>query len=412
MAQINFTLELGEILELLVNNRDEAFRLLFQKGLNSVLKAESTDQLQANPYERSEERTDRRNGFRDRELKTRIGKITLAVPRHRKHPFKTLIFDNYTRSEGALITSMAEMVVNGVSTRKVSKVIEELCGTSISKSAVSDVCKDLDEEVEKFRNRPIQANYPFLTVDATYFKVREDGRVIAKALMIAYGTNEEGKREILGFSSYSREAKETWTDFLAGSKKRGLSTPMMITSDAHEGIISAINKVYPESSWQRCQFHFTKNITEKVPKKYQAGIRSELHEMFNCKTMKEARARRDEIIDDYQDIAERAMRILDEGFESAMTAMILPVGMRKFFRTSNHLKRLNKELKRRSDVIGIFPNEASLVRLMGSVLIEQNALCQGRKAVFGNKSYQSLLQSEVPKKLQMIAQEQTALLAA
>ena len=170
---------------------------------------------------------------------------------------------------------------------------------------------------------------------------------------------------------------------------------MMITSDAHEGIINAINEVFPDVPWQRCQFHFSRNISDKAPKKYQSGIRSELQDMFNCKTLKEARARHSQIITDYKDVAEEAMSCLDEGFESAMTVMTLPEGMRKYYRTSNHIERLNKELKRRSKVIGIFPNEGSLIRLMGSVLIEQNSISQARKSIFGEDDYQRLLEYNV-----------------
>lgn len=412
MALLNITLNQEEILQVLSEDRDEAFRKILQNSLNSILKAESKEQLQADPYERADERTDSRNGFRTRDLKTRIGKITLNVPRHRNQPFKTLVFENYSRSEAALVTAMAEMVVNGVSTRKVTNIVETLCGSSISKSAVSDVCKDLDQEVMKFRNRPIEDRHPFLTVDATYFKVRENNRVVSKALMIAYSVNERGKREILGFSAYRNESKETWTDFLTGLKKRGLSGVLMITSDAHEGIRYAVTKVFPNVPWQRCQFHFAKNISEKAPKKYQAGLRSELTEMFNCRTVKEAREKRDEIIEEYRDVAESAMVCLDEGFESAMTAMTLPDWMRKYFRTSNHIERLNRELKRRSTVIGIFPNEASLLRLIGSVLIEQNTLGQTHKAIFSPESYQNLLSSNLREVLQHVAEEQAALMVA
>ena len=188
-----------------------------------------------------------------------------------------MVFENDSRSEAALVTTMAEMVVSGVSTRKVARVVETLCGSSISKSAISDVCKDLDKEVEAFRSRPIEGNDPFLTVDAAYFKVRENGRVVSKALMIAYGTNDDGKREILGFSAYRNESRETWKDdFLTGLKKRGLCGLMMITSDAHDGIINAFREVFPDVPWQRCQFHFSKNIAGKAPKKVQAGLRAEL----------------------------------------------------------------------------------------------------------------------------------------
>ena len=228
-------------------------------------------------------------------MNTRGGRITLHVPRHRNVPFKTLVFDNYSRSEAALVASMAEMVVNGVSTRKVSRVMETLCGTSFSKSAVSDVCKDLETAVKEFQTRPLEGDYPFLTVDATYFKVRENSRIISKAFMIAYGTNAEGHREILGFGVYAKESSATWTDFLLSLKKRGLTGLLMITSDAHEGILNAIGKVFPTVPWQRCQFHFSRNITDKAPKKYQTGLRAELQELFNCKTMAEARKVRDRI---------------------------------------------------------------------------------------------------------------------
>lgn len=412
MAQLNITLNQDEILQLLLVDREEAFRKLLQRTLNDILKVESQEQLQAAPYERSDSRLDSRNGLRDRELKTRIGRITLAVPRHRNVPFKTLIFDNYSRSEAALVTAMAEMVVNGVSTRKVSRVIESLCGTSVSKSSVSEIYKNLDKEVESFRNRPLEGRYPFLTVDATYFKVRENNRVISKALMIAYGTNEQGHREILGFAAYRNESKDTWQDFLKSLKKRGLKGVIMITSDAHEGIIHAISEVFPTVPWQRCQFHFSKNVVDKTPKKYQTGIRAELQEMFACNTLKEARNKKDQIIQEYQDVAETAMSCLDEGFESAMTAMILPLGMQRFFRTSNAVERLNKELKRRSQVIGIFPNEESLIRLMGSVLIEQNSLSQSGKVIFKKESYEALLTSDVQEKLLVIAKEQATMLAA
>ncbi len=198
MAQLNITLNQEEILLLLNTDRDEAFRMLLQNSLSSLLKAESEAQLKAAPYERSEERTDSRNGTRERSLVTRIGKIELQVPRHRNQPFKTMIFENYTRSEAALIASMIEMVINGISTRKVSKVVETLCGTSYSKSTVSELCKELDSNIEEFRTRKLTKDYPFMTVDATYFKVRENHRTNSKCLMIAYGTDDQGRREILG----------------------------------------------------------------------------------------------------------------------------------------------------------------------------------------------------------------------
>lgn len=412
MAQLNITLNQEEIQALLLDDRGEAFKKILQTSLNKILQAESAEQLKAAPYERSEERTDCRNGSRDRDLNTRVGRITLHVPRHRNVPFKTLVFDNYSRSEAALVAGMAEMVVNGVSTRKVSRVMETLCGTSFSKSAVSDVCKDLETAVKEFQTRPLEGDYPFLTVDATYFKVRENSRIISKAFMIAYGTNAEGHREILGFGVYANESSATWTDFLLSRKRRGLTGLLMITSDAHEGILNAIGKVFPTVPWQRCQFHFSRNITDKAPKKYQTGLRAELQELFNCRTIAEARKVRDRIIEDYRDVAESAVACLDEGFESSMTVMLLPAWLRRFYRTSNQIERLNKELKRRSKVIGVFPNEDSVLRLMGSVLMERHDAMLGGRAVFSKDSLSALLKSDIPAKLIVIAEEQRKLRAA
>ncbi|MBR6315642.1 MAG: IS256 family transposase [Lachnospiraceae bacterium] len=412
MAQLNITLNQEEIQALLLDDRGEAFKKILETSLNKILQAESAEQLKAAPYERSEERTDSRNGSRDRELKTCVGRITLQVPRHRNVPFKTLVFENYSRSEAALVAGMAEMVVNGVSTRKVSRVMETLCGTSFSKSAVSEVCRDLEKTVKEFQTRPLEGDYPFLTVDATYFKVRENSRVVSKAFMIAYGTNAEGHREILGFGVYENESDATWTDFLLELRKRGLTGLLMITSDAHDGILSAIGKVFPTVPWQRCQFHFSRNITDKAPKKYQAGLRTELQEMFNCKTLAEARRIRDRIIDDYRDVAESAVHCLDDGFESSMTVMLLPAALRRFYRTSNQIERLNKELKRRSKVIGVFPNEESVARLMGSVLIELHDVMLTGRAVFSKESLASLMNSDVPAKLITIAGEQQNLRVA
>lgn len=411
MAQLNLTLTQEEILLLLEKDRDNAFKKLLESSLNSILKAESSAQLKAEPYERSEERTDSRNGTRERALMTRIGKITLEIPRHRNVPFKSLIFDNYSRSESALISVMAEMVVQGVSTRKVSTVMEALCGTSYSKSTVSEVCKELDKEVKAFRERKLTGSYPFVLVDATYFKVRENHRVTGKALMVAIGMTLTGEREILGFGDYDNESKETWQEFFKSLKVRGLSGVRMITSDAHEGICYAVMKEFPEVPWQRCQTHFSRNILDHAPKQYQTAIHDELTAMYNCKTITEARKKRDSIMAEYGDVAEKAMQCLDDGFESAMTVMILPESLRRQFRTTNYLERLNGELKRRSNVIGIFPNTASLCRLMGSVLIDQNAVYTSKRTINFRREDLAILENLVPL-LKQAALEQHKLIAA
>lgn len=409
MAELHFTLNQEEILQVFSENRSEGFRALFEAAVNSVLKAESAEQLKAERYERSGDREDYRNGVRERTLKTRIGAITLQVPRHRNVPFKTLVFDNYGRSESALIATMAEMVVNGVSTRKISTVMETLCETSFSKSTVSEVCKDLDEDVKAYRERPIEGVYPFLMVDATYFKVRENHRIVSKALMIALATNDEGRREIIGFGLYDKESKENWADFLESLKGRGLKSVEMVTSDAHEGIQYAVGKVFPKAPWQRCQTHFSRNVMDAAPKQYAKAIHASLLDMYNSATVEEARKVRDEIIEEYRDVAEKAIKILDDGFESTMTVMAIPKSMRRFFRTSNHLERLNLELKRRSKVVNVFPNSDSALRLMGSVLIEQNEKLTG-KVNFSKEDAAKL--PACKEALAFIAEEQQKLLAA
>ena len=392
MAQINITLNQEEILEVLSKNRDEAFKIIVQKILDQIMLAESNEILKAEPYQRTSFRTDFRNGFRDRELVTRIGKITLHVPRHRNVPFKTMIFDNYTRSEGALISTMMEMVIQGVSTRKISEVTKILCGQEFSKSTVSQICKALDEIVCGFRDRPIEKYYPFLITDATYFKVRSQHRVTSKAFMIAIGITEEGIKEVVGFGVYDNESHNTWSSFYESLKKRGMLSPKMI--------------VYPDSPWRRCQVHFRKNITEHIQKKYVAGIGSELTEMFNAKTLEEARKIRDQIICDHEDVAPEAMEILDEGFDDAMTVMELPHQMRSVLRSTNHLERLNGMLKARSKIIKIFPNEESVNRLMGAVLIEIHDKIQlNTQGIYTKRAY-SQIDEKAEQKLQEIARTQ------
>lgn len=406
MAQINITLNQEEIIEVLSKNRDEAFKMIVQKILNQIMLAESREQLQAEPYERSESRTDSRNGMRERNLTTRIGQITLQVPRHRNVPFKSMIFDNYSRSEAALIASMVEMVIAGISTRKVTKVTELLCGKSFSKSMVSELCKSLDEIVSEFQNRRLDTYYPFLITDATYFKVRENHRVVSKAFMIAMGIREDGIKEIIGFGVYDSENKGSWEQFYRSLVKRGLQKPKMITSDAHQGEKQGIGTVFPTVAWQRCQVHFRKNILDNMPRQYMAGLGAELTEMFQAETIEEARRIKNEIVADYSDVAEGAMDILEDGFEDAMTVMALPKSMRMALRSSNHLERQNGELRARGKIIKLFPNEASLNRLMGAVLMEiHDAMITRTQGIFPKRSYERMeLDSE--EKLIQIAEVQ------
>lgn len=409
MSQVNITVDYEEVVALFSKERNEAFAYLMEKILNAFLLAESDEQIGAARHERSEDRADYRNGTRERPLVTRIGKITLKVPRHRNVPFVTMVFDNYQRSEAALLTTMMEMVVQGVSTRKVSNVVEELCGTSISKSTVSELCKRLDEGINEFKNRKLTTAYPFVITDAKYFKVRENHSIISKALMVAMGVTVEGRREIIGFDVYDNESESTWKQFLSSLKERGLKDIDIITSDAHKGLIAALKEVYPNAPWQRCQFHFLKNILKETPKKWEPGLKTELREMFTSKTIEDARKRRDEIINDYKDVAPKAMEILDLGFDEAMTVMLLPENMRTPLRTTNYVERENGEMGRRADVIRIFPNVASLNRLMGAVLVERHNIMTTRNALFTKQRYSNTI-DEIKPKLIRIAHEQVKLL--
>lgn len=412
MTQVNITLSHEEMLQVLSGNRDDAFKMLVERILNAIMLAESEEQLGASMHERTETRHDYRNGVRERTLNTRIGSLTLEVPRHRNQPFHTMVFENYQRSEASLIATMVQMVIAGVSTRKVSKVVETLCGTTFSKSSVSELCKKLDAEISDFKTRPLNMNdAPFLMVDATYFKAREDHRIVSKAFLVALAITSDGSREIVGFDIFDAEDNYSWQTFFKDLKARGLEGVNMVISDSHKSILRAITKTYPDAAWQRCQVHFMRNILDETPTRFKEGLKSELRNMFNASTVEEARTIRDEIICDYSPVASKAVEILDKGFEDSMTVMQLPEWMRVKLRTSNWIERLNREFKRRSDVIQIFPNSASVLRLMGAVAIEYNDQMSMKQRVFAEKTFDRIKDKLIPK-LKEIASTQQALLDA
>ena len=412
MAQVNITLSHEEVLQVLSGNRDDAFKMLVERILNAVMLAESEQQLGASMHERTEDRQDYRNGIRERILNTRIGSLVLEVPRHRNQPFHTMVFENYQRSEASLIATMVQMVISGVSTRKVSKVVETLCGTSFSKSTVSALCKKLDAEIMAFKSRPLNMNdAPFLMVDATYFKAREDHKIVSKAFLVALAITSDGSREIVGFDVFDAEDNYSWQTFFKDLKARGLDGVHMVISDAHKSILRAIAKTYPDAAWQRCQVHFIRNILDETPTRFKEGLKSELRRMFNASTIGEARSLRDGIISDYTPVAPKAVNVLDTGFEDAMTVMQLPEWMRTKLRSSNWIERLNREFKRRSDVIQIFPNTASILRLMGAVAIEYNDQMSVKQRVFAEKTFARIRIELIPK-LKEIASVQQALLDA
>lgn len=387
MAQLHFTIDYDFLIGLFSEDRDQAFAKIMKVLLDQVLKAESEAQLGAANYERTEGRQDYRNGSRERGLVTRIGKIILEVPRHRNIPFSTQIFDLYQRNEQALITTMMEMVINGVSTRSIEKVTEELCGEKFSKSTVSEICKNLDIPIKNFKERLLPEKYPFIMADAMYIKVREDHRIRSKALYLAIGVNTEGRKEVLGFEVYDSEKTNTWKNFFENLKSRGLRGVDVITSDAHSGLVEAIKECFPGASWQRCQVHFSRNINAKCPKKYVAGLSSELNSMFNAETIKEAREIKDSIINEYQDVAAEAMGVLEEGFEDSMTIMALPRKYRISLRTSNMIERENGELRKREKIIKIFPNRESVIRLLGAILMDDHNEWSTHKRIFDMQEY-------------------------
>lgn len=412
MAQVNITLSHEEVLQVLSGNRDDAFKMLVERILNAVMLAESEQQLGASMHERTEDRLDYRNGIRERILNTRIGSLVLEVPRHRNQPFHTMVFENYQRSEASLISTMVQMVIAGVSTRKVSKVVETLCGTSFSKSTVSALCKKLDAEITAFKSRSLNmSDAPFLMVDATYFKAREEHRIVSKAFLVALAISSDGSREIVGFDVFDNEDNYSWQTFFKDLKARGLDGVHMVISDAHKSILRAITKTYPDAAWQRCQVHFVRNILTETPTRFKEGLKTELRNMFNASDIEEARRLRDEIIRDYRSVAEKAVELLDNGFEDTMTVMPLPEFLRVKLRSTNWVERLNREFKRRSDVIQIFPNAASILRLMGAVAIEYNDQISMKPRVFSEKTF-ARIRVELMPRLKEIASVQQALLDA
>ena len=392
MAQFNITLNEEHLKGLFLSDgKDEAFSKLLEEVFNQVLLAQSTEQLGAAPYERTEERTAYRNGTRDRELTTRVGKLTLKVPRHRNGQFSTELFSRYQRSEQALVLAMMEMVINGVSTRKVELITEELCGEKFSKSTVSALCKQLDPIVHAFRTRPLKSHYPFIIVDALYLKVREDHRVQSRGLLIAVGINEDGYREIIGFHVANTETESSWGEFFVSLKERGLKDVHLVTSDNHKGLAKAVRRHFQGATWQRCQTHFSRNMLDQTPKALQPEMKEDLRELYEAVDLDSARKIRDQIIGKYETRAPKAAALLDEAFDDITAVLAVPLKYRKRLRTTNSVERLNQEIRRRERVIRIFPNEASVIRLMGALLMEQDEKWQtGRKYFDMDLYYQSV----------------------
>jgi len=371
MTQIHFTLDKDETQELITNSgANEVSQLILMKLFNELMERQRDDYCNVDPYERGDSRNAQRNGYYQRELTTRVGTLNLRVPRTRDGKFSTDIFERYQRNEKALVSTMLEMYVSGVSTRKVGQVVETLCGKNVSKSYVSSITKLLDEEVYKFKQRRIDKKIPYLMTDVLYIKVRENRRVVSKAVHIAIGIDSKGFKNIIGFMISDSESEETWKVFYQSMIDRGLTNVEMVISDAHQGQVNAIQKSFTESVWQRCQVHFLRNVMDKLPRKNTQEIRDEIKHLFRINDIDAARLYKDKIIEKYSDKYEKMCDCLDEGFEDSFQYIASSSTKYNRLKSTNLLERLNQEIRRREKVIRIFPNVESAERLIGSMLID------------------------------------------
>ncbi|MDH5164552.1 IS256 family transposase [Heyndrickxia oleronia] len=390
MTQVQFNLNLDVLKEAIVNsNLDMVIKSAVVLVLNEFMEKERDDYLKAAPYERAVERRDYRNGYYERDLMMSIGTLTLKVPRTRNGEFSTTVFEKYARCDQALILSMLEMVINGVSTRNVTNIVEQLCGKNISKSFVSSLTQKLDPIVNEWAKRPLNTTYyPFVFVDAMYIKVREHQSVVSKAVYIATAITEKNTREIIGLSVDHAESYESWGQFFQQLKSRGLQSPKLIISDAHQGLQKAIQREFIGTAWQRCNVHFKRNIFDKLPKKSSAEIKTMIKRIFEAVTIDDIRLFKDELMSRFgtEPKFEKALSILDEGFEDTIQYMIFPERIRCHIRSTNSLERLNQEVRRRERVIRIFPNTQSAFRLIGAVLMQyQDTVYAKRKALMGGR---------------------------
>ena len=377
MAEYEVTLN-EALLSSLLNGGKEGLAALLESVLNQVLEAQAEEQLGAGRYERSAARTGYRNGHRTRQIYSRVGPLVLRVPQFRDGSFSTEIFQRYQRSEQAFVLALMEMVVQGVSTRKVAKITEELCGTTFSKSTVSRLCAALDARVSVFNERPL-GWFPFMLVDALYVKVREAERIVSKAVLLVSGINAEGYREVLGVRIGDSESEGFWLDCFRWLKERGLCGVVFVVSDEHKGLVNALRRCFQGTVWQRCQVHFVRNVLSHTPSRHKEAMGKGLRRIFRSETAEEARAKAHALIDEMEAKAPKAVSCLEEGLEDALAVLALPEKYRRGLKSTNMQERLIQEVRRRERVIGIFPNEASALRLIGALLAELHEDWQGRR---------------------------------
>jgi len=368
-----------QVLQLLIEHGFEGMAGAMQTLLNEAMKLERCLALGAGPYERTPQRRGYANGFKPKTLATRVGTLQLSVPQTRGVEFYPSVLERGTRSERALMVSIAEMYLQGVSTRKVTAVMEQLCGRQVSSAQVSRAVQTLDEELVKWRQRPL-GEIPYLQLDARYEKVRVGGTVVSCSLLIATGITPEGQRTVLGTSVSLSEAEVHWRDFLADLQARGLHGVRLVTSDDHAGLKAACQARFTGVPWQRCQFHLAKNLLDHLPSSVaQREASGDLRAVFNAPDRTEAERLLGRIVAKYAPISKKLAAWLEANVPEGLTVFDFPAEHRRRLRTNNSLERLNRELKRRTRVVSIFPNEDSLLRLATAVLMETDDEWQTQK---------------------------------
>jgi transposase-like protein len=365
---------------------EDGFLKLMQDVVQRVLEEELTAYLQAEPHERTTDRAGYRNGYKPRMLATRLGRMELMVPKDREGRFQTELFERYQRSEKALMLSLVEMYVHGVSTRKVKAITEALCGLDISKSQVSRLAKDLDEDIQAWRFRKLEKEYPYLVVDARYEKIRINHQVVSQGVLLVVGIGSDGYREILGTWIADSENETSWSEVFKELKARGLKGVRYVVSDDHAGMVKAIGRHFQGVLWQRCQVHFVRNLCSMVSRKDRPMIIEMLREITTAQTYSTARKRMDEVIDALEKSHPKVAQMLEKNGEDILTVYQLPDYHRKSMKSTNMLERYNQELKRRTRVVRIFPNRESCLRLVTALAMEMTEEWLGRRyLIFGDE---------------------------
>ena len=360
----------GADFKALLLSDEDGFRGVLQSALQEVLEAEMTEALQAEKSERTAGRLAYRSGYYERKLITRVGVLELRVPQDRAGRFSTELFERYQRSEKALVSALAEMYVQGVSTRKVKAITEELCGHSFSASTISEATARLDERLKAFFERRLEEAYPYLILDARYERVREGGVITHQAVLVAIGVDWEGRRQVLGVEVANRESRSSWRDFLSGLRTRGLHGVEYVVSDNHAGLKAAIREILPEAAWQRCYVHFLRNALDYVPRKVDDDCLMELRWFYDRRDIGEVRRDIAQWVTKWQGKYPKLVAWVEENVEETLTYYRLPLAHHKHMKSTNMLERLNQELKRRTLVVRIFPNAASCLRLTRALAIE------------------------------------------